>query len=94
MSASDRVMPGTPPEKAKGDHSTVAGVRYLSAYSGAFVVAATRSGVKENPLTKQRLYYNGGSSVWDPNSAKIAQADGELAGPLRRGSHDRFWRSA
>ncbi len=84
VSASDRVMPGTPPEKAKGDHSTVADVQYLSAYSGAFVVAATRSGVKENPLTKQRLYYNGGSSVWDPNSAKIAQADGELAGPLTR----------
>ena len=34
------------------------------------------------------------AGVWDPNSAKIAQADGELAGPLRRGSHDRFWRSA
>jgi hypothetical protein len=27
-----------------------------------------------NPLTKQRLYYNGGSSIWDPNSSKIAQA--------------------
>ena len=73
-SASDRVMPGTPPEKAKGDHSTVAGVQYLSAHSGAFVVAATRNGIEENPLTKQRLYYNGGSSIWDPNSTKIAQA--------------------
>lgn len=74
LSASDRVMPGTPAEKTKGDHSTVAGVQYLSAHSGAFVVAATRNGVEENPLTKQRLYYNGGSSIWDPNSTKIAQA--------------------
>jgi predicted amidohydrolase len=73
-SASDRVMPGTPVEKTKGDHSTVAGVQYLSAHSGAFVVAATRNGIEENPLTKQRLYYNGGSSIWDPNSTKLAQA--------------------
>jgi predicted amidohydrolase len=73
-SASDRVMPGTPPDQAKGDHSTVANVQYLSAHSGAFVVAATRNGVEENPLTHQRLYYNGGSSIWDPESHKLAQA--------------------
>ncbi len=73
-SASDRVIPGTPADKAKGDHSTVANVQYLSAHSGAFVVAATRNGIEENPLTKQRLYYNGGSSIWDPNSGKLAQA--------------------
>jgi predicted amidohydrolase len=73
-SASDRVIPGTPPDQAKGDHSTVANVQYLSAHSGAFVVAATRNGIEENPLNKQRLYYNGGSSIWDPNSHKLAQA--------------------
>jgi predicted amidohydrolase len=73
-SASDRVTPGTPADQAKGDHSTVANVQYLSAYSGAFVVAATRNGIEENPLTKQRLYYNGGSSIWDPDSRKLAQA--------------------
>jgi predicted amidohydrolase len=73
-SASDRVMPGTPAYRAKGDHSTVANVQYLSAHTGAFVVAATRNGIEENPLTKQRLYYNGGSSIWDPKGTKIAQA--------------------
>jgi predicted amidohydrolase len=73
-SASDRVVPGTPADQAKGDHSTVANVQYLSAHSGAFVVAATRNGIEENPLTKQRLYYNGGSSIWDPTSHKLAQA--------------------
>jgi predicted amidohydrolase len=73
-SASDRVMPGTPPDQAKGDHSTVANVQYLSAQSGAFVVAATRNGIEENPITHQRLYYNGGSSIWDPQSHKLAQA--------------------
>ena len=74
VSASDRVMPGTPADQAKGDHSTVATVQYLSAHSGAFVVAATRNGIEENPLTHQRLYYNGGSSIWDPHSRKLAQA--------------------
>ena len=73
-SASDRVMPGTPPNQAKGDHSTVANVQYLSAHTGAFVVAATRNGIEENPITHQRLYYNGGSSIWDPHSHKLAQA--------------------
>lgn len=67
-------MPGTPTSQAKGDHSTIASVQSLSAYSGAWVVAATRNGIEENPLTKQRLYYNGGSSIWDPNSSKVAQA--------------------
>jgi predicted amidohydrolase len=73
-SASDRVMPGTPASETKGDHSTVATVQYLSAHTGAFVVAATRNGIEENPLTHQRLYYNGGSSIWDPHSHKLAQA--------------------
>ncbi len=72
-SVSDRVMPGTPPAAAKGDHSTVANVQYLSAISGAWVVASTRNGIEENPITKQRLYYNGGSSIWSPEGEKIAQ---------------------
>ena len=72
-SVSDRVMPGTPAAQAKGDHSTVANVQYLSAISGAWVVASTRNGIEENPITKQRLYYNGGSSIWSPESRNIAQ---------------------
>lgn len=72
-SVSDRVMPGTPPDQAKGDHSTVASVQHLSADSGAWVVAATRNGIETNPITKQQLYYNGGSSIWDPLGNKIAQ---------------------
>jgi hypothetical protein len=38
------------------------------------VVAATRNGIEENPITHQRLYYNGGSSIWDPLGHKLAQA--------------------
>jgi len=73
-SVSDRVMPGTPPNQAKGDHSTIASVQHLSADSGAWVVAATRNGVETNPITRQQLYYNGGSSIWDPLGNKIAQS--------------------
>lgn len=73
-SASDRVMPGTPSREAKGDHSTVANVQYLAAHNGAWVVATTRNGIETNPLTNQRLYYNGGSSIWNPRGAIIAQA--------------------
>jgi predicted amidohydrolase len=72
-SVSDRVMPGTPPDQAKGDHSTIASVQHLSADTGAWVVASTRNGIESNPITKQRLYYNGGSSIWDPGGNKIAQ---------------------
>ena len=72
-SVSDRVMPGTPPSQAKGDHSTIASVQHLSADSGAWVVAATRNGIETNPITKQQLYYNGGSSIWDPLGNIIAQ---------------------
>lgn len=72
-SVSDRVMPGTPADKAKGDHSTVASVQHLSADSGAWVIAATRNGIETNPITKQQLYYNGGSSIWAPSGNKIAQ---------------------
>ncbi len=56
VSVSDRVMPGTPANFSKGDHSTVANPQYLLFHSGAFVVGATRSGVEENPITRQRLY--------------------------------------
>lgn len=72
-SVSDRVMPGTPSAQAKGDHSTIASVQHLSADTGAWVIAATRNGIETNPITKQQLYYNGGSSIWDPLSNKIAQ---------------------
>ena len=74
LSSSDRVTPGTPPAKAKGDHSTVATVQHIAAFNGVWLVAATRDGIEKNPETGQTLYYNGGSSIWDPSGNKIAQA--------------------
>lgn len=72
-SVSDRVMPGTPPDQTKGDHSTIASVQHLSADTGAWVIAATRNGIETNPISKQQLYYNGGSSIWGPRGNKVAQ---------------------
>jgi len=74
-SVSDRVMPGTPPAQATGNHSTVASVQYMSAQNGVWVVGATRSGVETNPVTGGKLYYNGGSSIWSPKGEKLAQAE-------------------
>jgi predicted amidohydrolase len=74
LSSSDRVSPGTPPGQAKGDHSTVATVQHIAAFNGVWLVAATRDGIEKNPLTGQTLYYNGGSSIWDPSGNKVAQA--------------------
>lgn len=73
-SVSDRVMPGTPPAEAKGDHSTVANTQYMSAQNGVWVIGATRSGIETNPITGGKLYYNGGSSIWSPEGRKLAQA--------------------
>lgn len=73
-SVSDRVMPGTPPAQSTGNHSTVAGVQYMSAHNGVWVVGATRSGIETNPITGGKLYYNGGSSIWSPKGEKLAQA--------------------
>jgi predicted amidohydrolase len=73
-SVSDRVMPGTLAAEAKGDHSTVANVQYISALNGVFVVGATRSGIETNPITGGKLYYNGGSSIWSPRGHKLVQA--------------------
>ena len=74
LSSSDRVPKGAPAAEAKGDHSTIATVQHMAALNGAWLVAATRSGVEKNPITGQTLYYNGGSSIWDPTGNKIAQA--------------------
>ena len=73
-SVSDRVMPGTPPAQATGNHSTVSNVQYMSAQNGVWVIGATRSGVETNPITGGKLYYNGGSSIWSPTGHKLAQA--------------------
>ncbi len=73
-SVSDRVMPGTPPAEATGDHSTVANVQFMSAQNGVWVIGATRSGIETNPITGGRLYYNGGSSIWSHEGHKLAQA--------------------
>lgn len=73
-SVSDRVMPGTPPAEATGNHSTVSNVQYMSAQNGVWVIGATRSGIETNPITKGQLYYNGGSSIWSPEGRKLVQA--------------------
>jgi predicted amidohydrolase len=73
-SVSDRVMPGTPPAEATGNHSTVSNVQYMSAQNGVWVIGATRSGVETNPITGGKLYYNGGSSIWSPRGEKLVQA--------------------
>ncbi len=73
-SVSDRVMPGTPPAEATGNHSTVSNVQYMSAQNGVWVVGATRTGVETNPVTGGKLYYNGGSSIWSPKGEKLVQA--------------------
>ncbi|WP_323356363.1 carbon-nitrogen hydrolase family protein [Cyanobium gracile] len=73
-SVSDRVMPGTPPAKARLNHSTVASVQHMSALNGVFVVGATRSGIERNPITGSQLFYNGGSSIWSPHGRKLVQA--------------------
>lgn len=74
LSASDRDMPSLPASERMGDHSTVAAVQYMAAQNGVFVVAATRNGVEVNAATGQKLYYNGGSSIWNPQGDKLAQA--------------------
>jgi predicted amidohydrolase len=73
-SVSDRVMPGTPPAKAKANHSTVASVQHMSALNGLWVIGATRSGIERNPINRSQLYYNGGSSIWSPQGRKLVQA--------------------
>ena len=73
-SVSDRVMPGTPPAKAKANHSTVASVQHMSALNGLWVIGATRSGIERNPINGSQLYYNGGSSIWSPQGRKLVQA--------------------
>jgi predicted amidohydrolase len=73
-SVSDRMMPGVSPAEAKGDHSTVANVQYMSAQNGVWVIGATRSGIETNPITGGKLYYNGGSSIWSLEGHKLAQA--------------------
>jgi predicted amidohydrolase len=90
ISVSDRVMPGTPKSKSKGDHSTVANVQYFSFDNGVWVVGATRDGIETNPITGQKLYYNGGSSIWDPYGHKLAQAEVVPPLELKSGVHGRI----
>jgi hypothetical protein len=56
-SVSDRVMPGTPPAQAKGNHSTVASVQHMSALNGVWVIGATRSGIERNPINGSQFTY-------------------------------------
>ncbi|UYW01379.1 carbon-nitrogen hydrolase family protein [Flavobacterium agricola] len=78
-SVSDRIMPGSSKAELIGDHSTVSHVQHMSALNGVFTICATRTGIETNPLTKKQLYYNGGSSIWNPMGQKIAQAP--IVGP-------------
>lgn len=73
-SVSDRVMPSASKAEKIGDHSTVSHVQYISAQNGVWVVCATRSGTETNPISRQQLFYNGGSSIWAPTGHKVAQA--------------------
>lgn len=73
-SVSDRMMPDATPAEMLGDHSTVAHVQHMSAFNGAWVICATRSGIETNPITHGQLYYNGGSSIWAPSGHKVAQS--------------------
>jgi predicted amidohydrolase len=73
-SVSDRVMPGTPPAKARANHSTVASVQHMSALNGLWVIGATRSGIERNPINGSEFYYNGGSSIWSPQGRRLVQA--------------------
>lgn len=73
-SVSDRMMPGSSAAEMLGDHSTVSHVQHISALNGVWTVCATRSGIETNPISKKQLYYNGGSSIWDPSGRKIVQS--------------------
>lgn len=73
-SVSDRMMPGSDAAEMLGDHSTVSHVQHISALNGVWTICATRSGIETNPLTKKQLYYNGGSSIWNPRGEKIVQS--------------------
>lgn len=67
-------MPGSDAVEMLGDHSTVSHVQHISALNGVWAVCATRSGIETNPITKKQLYYNGGSSIWNPKGQKIVQS--------------------
>lgn len=73
-SVSDRMMPDATPEEKIGDHSTVSHVQHMSAFNGVWTICATRSGIETSLISKAQLYYNGGSSIWDPSGHKVAQA--------------------
>lgn len=73
-SVSDRMMPDASAEEKLTDHSTVSHVQHLSALNGVWAICATRSGIETNPNTNQQLYYNGGSSIWNPQGNKLTQA--------------------
>ncbi|MHC5352960.1 nitrilase-related carbon-nitrogen hydrolase [Myroides sp. LJL115] len=79
-SVSDRVMPNASVKEKLGDHSTVAHVQHMSALNGVWVIGATRSGIETNPNNNSQVYYNGGSSIWNPSGEKIAQAP--VIGPI------------
>ena len=53
--------------------------------SGSSPRPATAS--RRNPLTGQTLYYNGGSSIWDPSGNKVAQAPVVPPEVLSPGAH-------
>lgn len=73
-SVSDRMMPDSSAVEMLGDHSTVSHVQHMSALNGVWTICATRSGIETNPINKKQLYYNGGSSIWNPLGKKIVQS--------------------
>lgn len=89
-SVSDRIMPNASSKEMLGDHSTIAHVQYMSALNGLWVICATRSGIETNPITKDQVYYNGGSSIWSPSGDKIAQSPVASPIELQAGLHGIF----
>lgn len=71
--ASDRVLTQLVAE-SKGNHSTIAAVQQLAAWSGLAMVAADRNNVESNPTTGISVVYGGSASIW--------QADGRRTGHL------------
>lgn len=89
-SVSDRMMPGADELDMLGDHSTVSHVQHMSAFNGVWTICATRSGIETNPITKKQLYYNGGSSIWNPKGEKVVQSPVVAPLNLQPGLHGMF----
>ncbi|MGG4609351.1 nitrilase-related carbon-nitrogen hydrolase [Providencia sp. Me31A] len=82
-SVSDRLLKESSTEaEMRSDHSTIGHVQHMSALNGVWVICTTRSGIETNLITKKKVYYNGGSSIWSPEGHKVCEA--EVVPPIER----------